>query len=64
MTLSGKRVLVVIGSSDIEFGRLTAAHDAGAAVVVASRSVDKVEPAVARLGFEEAIGGRCHADRR
>lgn len=48
--LSGKRVLVVGGTSGIGLGAALAARDAGAEVVVASRSQDKVNAAVAKLG--------------
>ncbi len=50
MTLSGKRVLVIGGSSGIGFGAAQAALEAGASVLVASRSAEKVAAAVARLG--------------
>lgn len=48
--LSGKRVLVVGGTSGIGFGAAQAAKDAGASVVVASRSAEKVTAAISRLG--------------
>ena len=50
MTLSGKRVLVIGGTSGIGLGAAQAALEAGASVLVASRSAEKVETAVARLG--------------
>lgn len=50
--LSGKRVLVVGGTSGIGFGAAQAARDAGAEVFVASRSQDKVNAAVAKLGAQ------------
>jgi hypothetical protein len=50
MTLSGKRILVIGGTSGIGFGAAQAALEAGASVVVASRSTEKIEAAVARLG--------------
>ncbi|MCX8999401.1 SDR family oxidoreductase [Rhizobiaceae bacterium BDR2-2] len=50
MNLTGKTVLVVGGSSGIGFGAAQAALEAGASVTIASRSKQKVEAAVARLG--------------
>ncbi|MCG2842588.1 SDR family NAD(P)-dependent oxidoreductase [Sandaracinobacter sp. RS1-74] len=50
MTLSDKRVLIAGGTSDIGFGAASAGREAGASVTIASRSPDKVEAAVARLG--------------
>jgi NAD(P)-dependent dehydrogenase (short-subunit alcohol dehydrogenase family) len=50
MTLSGKRILVIGGTSGIGFGAAQAALEAGASVVVASRSAEKIEAAVVRLG--------------
>ncbi|WP_395697782.1 SDR family oxidoreductase [Methylocella sp.] len=54
MTLSGKRVLVVGGSSGIGFGAAKAALASGASVVVVSRSADKVQLAAERLGVKVA----------
>ncbi|MEW6347353.1 MAG: SDR family oxidoreductase [Pseudomonadota bacterium] len=48
--LSGKRILVVGGTSGIGFGTAQAAVEAGASVVIASRSAQKISAAVARLG--------------
>lgn len=50
MTLKGQRVLVVGGTSGIGFGAAHAASLAGAQVTVASRTLEKVEAAVERLG--------------
>lgn len=50
MTLEGKSVLVVGGSSGIGFGVADAALKAGAKITIASRSPTKVEAAVAKLG--------------
>jgi NAD(P)-dependent dehydrogenase (short-subunit alcohol dehydrogenase family) len=52
MSLKGKRVLVVGGSSGIGLGAATAAVAQGAEVVIASRSHDKVQSAAAFLGAE------------
>ena len=48
--LNGKTVLVVGGSSGIGFGIAEAAQAAGARVTIASRSQDKVDAAVEKLG--------------
>ena len=48
MAFSANRPGRPSAAPSIEFGRLTAAHDAGAAVVVASRSADHVD----RASFE------------
>ena len=48
--LTGKRVLVVGGSSGIGLATAQAAAKLGAAVVVASRSQDKVDAAVVAIG--------------
>ncbi|RWR11981.1 SDR family oxidoreductase [Paenirhodobacter populi] len=50
MTLKDKRVLVVGGSSGIGFGAAQAALADGAAVIIASRSQDRIDAALARLG--------------
>lgn len=50
MTLNGKTVLVLGGSSGIGFGVAQAALAAGAQVTIASRSLERVEAALARLG--------------
>lgn len=50
MSLNGQKVLVVGGSSGIGFGVADAALKAGASVTIASRSREKVDAAVARLG--------------
>ncbi|MCS0501933.1 SDR family oxidoreductase [Ancylobacter mangrovi] len=55
MTLSGKRILIIGGTSGIGFGAAEAVLEAGASVLVASRSAEKVEAAAARLG-ERAFG--------
>jgi NAD(P)-dependent dehydrogenase (short-subunit alcohol dehydrogenase family) len=49
-TLSGKRVVVIGGSSGIGFAVAQAALADGASVVVGSSSAENVEAAVARLG--------------
>lgn len=56
MTLQGQNILIVGGSSGIGFGTAEAALAAGASVTIASRSKEKVEAAVARLGA--GVGGR------
>ncbi len=48
--LTGKRVLVVGGSSGIGLATAQAAAKLGASVVVASRSQDKIDAAVAAIG--------------
>lgn len=50
MRLSGKRVLVIGGSSGIGFAVARAALDEGADVVVASSNAERVAAAIARLG--------------
>lgn len=50
MTLQGKRVLVIGGSSGIGFGVARGALGEGARVTVASSNAGRVEDAVARLG--------------
>lgn len=50
MTLTDTRILVLGGSSGIGFGVAQAAQEAGAQVTIASRSADKVDAAVKRLG--------------
>lgn len=50
ITLDGKRVLVIGGSSGIGYGIAHMAVSAGAAVTIASRSRDKVASASDRLG--------------
>jgi len=50
MTLQGKRVLVIGGSSGIGFGVACAALGEGARVTLASSNAARVENAVARLG--------------
>jgi NAD(P)-dependent dehydrogenase (short-subunit alcohol dehydrogenase family) len=52
MSLSGKRVVVLGGTSGIGFAVAEAAAAAGAKAVVASRDEARVESAVARLGAE------------
>lgn len=51
-TLKTMRVLVIGGSSGIGLATATAATKAGAAVTIASRSRDKLDAAVARIGGE------------
>ncbi len=55
MGLSGKRVLVIGGSSGIGFAVARAALDEGAEVVVASSSTDRVHAAIGRLGGGEGV---------
>lgn len=50
MVLEGKSVLVVGGSSGIGYGVAQAALKQGAKVTIASRSTEKLEAAVAKLG--------------
>lgn len=50
MSLKGKTILVLGGSSGIGFGVAQSALAGGANVTIASRSKDKVEAAVERLG--------------
>lgn len=50
MRIQGQHILVVGGSSGIGFGLAQAALAAGATVTIASRSADKVEAAVKKLG--------------
>jgi len=50
MALNGKSVLVLGGSSGIGFGVALAAQALGATVTIASRSREKVDAALARLG--------------
>ncbi|WP_425053408.1 SDR family oxidoreductase [Psychromarinibacter sp. S121] len=52
MTLEGKTVLVIGGSSGIGFGTAKAAQDAGAEVTIASRTAEKVSSAARKLGAE------------
>ncbi|MFT3799591.1 MAG: SDR family oxidoreductase [Burkholderiaceae bacterium] len=49
-TLNGRTVLVLGGSSGIGFGVARAAQAAGAEVTIASRSTQKIQAALARLG--------------
>lgn len=49
MTLDGKRVVVIGGSSGIGLAVARAALDAGAAVTIASRSQDRLDAAAAYL---------------
>ncbi len=49
MRLENKRVLILGGTSGIGFGVAEAALEAGAAVVVASRSHEKIQSAIKRL---------------
>ncbi|MFP8967436.1 SDR family oxidoreductase [Pokkaliibacter sp. CJK22405] len=55
MTLNDKRVLVLGGSSGIGFGIAKAVRAAGGKVTIASRSAERINQAVARLG------GSAHA---
>lgn len=50
MSLANARVLVLGGSSGIGFGVAKAAQEAGADVTIASRSEDKINDALSRLG--------------
>ncbi|WP_018897737.1 SDR family oxidoreductase [Rhizobium sp. 2MFCol3.1] len=50
MSLQNQRILVVGGSSGIGFGAAEAAAHAGATVTIASRSKQKVDAAIERLG--------------
>jgi NAD(P)-dependent dehydrogenase (short-subunit alcohol dehydrogenase family) len=52
MTLSGKRVVIVGGTSGIGFAVAVAARDQGARVVVASSQPANVDRAIGRLGGE------------
>lgn len=55
MILNGKSVLVLGGSSGIGFGVAQAAQALGARITIASRSREKIDVALARLG--SAAGG-------
>jgi NAD(P)-dependent dehydrogenase (short-subunit alcohol dehydrogenase family) len=55
VTLEGKRVLVVGGSSGIGFAVAKAALEDGARVTIASRSAERVRAAVERLGDGEGV---------
>jgi NAD(P)-dependent dehydrogenase (short-subunit alcohol dehydrogenase family) len=55
VTLDGKRVLVIGGSSGIGFAVAKAALEDGARVTIASSSAEKVRAAVARLGGGEGV---------
>ncbi|MDX8534742.1 SDR family oxidoreductase [Mesorhizobium sp. VK25A] len=48
--LTGKKIIVVGGSSGIGFGVAAAALESGAEVVIAGRSADKLKTATERLG--------------
>ncbi len=50
MSLKDRRILVLGGSSGIGLGVAKAAQDEGAQVTIASRSKDKVDAAIRRLG--------------
>jgi NAD(P)-dependent dehydrogenase (short-subunit alcohol dehydrogenase family) len=55
VTLEGKRVLVIGGSSGIGFAVARAALEDGARVTIASSSAEKVRAAVERLGGGEGV---------
>ncbi|EHQ8971376.1 SDR family oxidoreductase [Escherichia coli] len=50
MILNGKSILVLGGSSGIGFGVALAAQALGARIIIASRSREKIDAALARLG--------------
>ena len=49
MSLSGKRVIVIGGSSGIGFAIAELAHERGAEVVIASSNIERVQAAATRL---------------
>ena len=55
MNLANQRVLVIGGSSGIGFGAAQAALERGASVVIAGRSSERLDEAVARLGGGDRI---------
>lgn len=59
---SGQKILVIGGSSGIGLAAAKLAAELGAAVVIASRSEDKVRAAAARLGVEGRVLDVTHAD--